>query len=402
MMTGLFLFERRRFWKSKKTLVVILLLLIALASFIMFNTVQDKRYWILQATNLTIERVVIETEIKSVENELSLLEESNQDNLAIQGKEEELDFLTQRRLFNIQQVNHAKSPAKDKAMERTELWLKSDRHLLSGAEAGLDLEHMGVHISIPEIQQRILVSEYLIQQKIQPLNSPYEMTATNFAFKLLDYPWNIIVLLALVLLNIDIFSGDFDGGAYQILYSRSFSRRQIYDVKFLVRAVYSMLIIIGIVAVIFFLVGMTNQFGEFSYPVQYMPSFHQLEAIDSQILLPWTEYFHRAVPLLLVFCSFIIVLTGFISLLTRDTPATLSIISGILFLDFSFRTVFRSESKIFAFWPLAPGVISDVLQGAYSLSAMAYLILLVIATLTLLTVGLVFILKVDLRGGYGN
>jgi len=401
-MTGLFLFEGRRFWKSKKTLVVILLLLITLASFIISNTVQDKLYWIRQAADLTIERVVVDTEIKRVENELSLLEESAQDNLAIEGKEEELDFLTQRRNFNVQQINQTKNPTEDKAMERAELWLKSDRHLLSGAEAGMDLEQMGLDISIPEIQQRILVNEYLVQQQVQPLNSPYEMTATNFAYKLLDYPWIIIVLLALVLLNIDVFSGDFDGGAYKVLYSRPFSRRQIYCVKFLVRTAYSMLIITGIVAITFYLVGTVNEFGELSYPVHYMPSFHQLTAIDSQVLLPWAEYIYRAVPLLLVVCSFIILLTGIISLLTRDTPATLSMSIGILFLDYSLRTVFPGESSIFAFWPLAPTVINDVLQGAYNLSALAYLILLIIAALALLAVGLFITVKGDLRGGGCN
>lgn len=399
-MTGLFLFEGRRFWKPKKTRVIILLLIITLVTFIVFNIVQDKLYWIKQAADLTIERVVIESEVKRVNNELLLLKESMPDNLeAAKNVEKQLDFLTNRRYYNIQQINYTKHNNKDNAMARVELWLESDRHLLSGIEAGFPLEEMGFKISGAEIPQRISVNEYLIQQKVQPLNSPYEMTATNFIYKLFDYPWIAIILLPLFLLNIDIFSADFDGGAYKVLYSRHFSRRGIYFVKSIVRYVYSMLIVSCLLAIAFCLIGALNGYGEAGYPISYLSSFHQLTATGSQVLLPWIEYFYRAISLYLIVCSFIIILTGTISLLTKDTLGTLSVSICILFLDYSLRTVFNNESSIYMFWPLAPSVINNVLQGAYRLSALAYLVLLIATTIVLLAVGLCVIVKQDLKGG---
>ena len=107
------------------------------------------------------------------------------------------------------------------ALERIELWLERDRHMLKKLQAGFTF----LEENVDQVRQRLLVNEYMLAEGIEPLNSPHTMTAVNFLYQLMGYPWVLIPLIAMALLNIDIFSGEMEGGAYKILYAQPYSRR---------------------------------------------------------------------------------------------------------------------------------------------------------------------------------
>jgi hypothetical protein len=135
---------------------------------------------------------------------------------------------------------------REEAIERLQLTVERDKHMLQGLEQGYELlDH-----TPEEVKQRIAINEFILENGLTPLNSPHEMKATNFLTQLINYPWILAILIALALLSIDIFSGDVEGGAYKNLYSQPIARGKIYAAKYLIRFFYSFVVIIGVTALV--------------------------------------------------------------------------------------------------------------------------------------------------------
>lgn len=401
-MKRIIIFESLKFWRAKKNLVVFLVFLISLACMVAFNTAQDKTYWNKQVDSIDLEIVQIKMLINETEAELDHVKNSTPDDLeAIDQVNKYLDFLNGQRLFNLRQRIHAQQNSHDKE-ERLALWIERDQHLLRGLEKGYTF--LDEHIA--QVQQRISVNQYLQENKIEPLNSPYEMTAANFVYHLTGYPWILFILIALALLNIDMFSGDMDGGAYKSLYSQPYRRSKILVGKFLVHFVNSFTVVTGLVVVAFGIVALLNGMGDTTYPTFYYTASYlnmTVPAADAAIgtlsFLPWSNYILRTLPLYLLLCTFFIATTGTASLLLRNTANVFSNLICLLFLDFSIRTLFPVDSRVRMLWPLTAAGLNSVMQGIYSLSASAYLLLLGTLTLAIFAISVLVLNKRDLVGG---
>ena len=396
-------FESVRFWGAKKTIVVFFVFLIALLSMGAYNMFQDNTFWRKQVAIIKSESTLISNEIKDLEAQLkSVRDRASDDTETIEALEKQLQFFRTQHLYNYEQGLMAKHYSKDNATARLELWIQRDQHLLAGMDAGLSfLDQTEV-----EVRQRLSVNQYLVQENITPLNSPYEMTSTNFIYKLTDYPWMLIILFTLTILLIDMFSGDIEGGAYKILYSQPFTRSKIYFMKYLVHSANSVIVITGLIMIVFGIAAIFNGIGNINYPTFYFSGSYDglVTATASESVLatlPWSTYIIRLLPLYCLEVCFIITAIGTASLLLNNTANALSVIISLLFLDFGFRTLISGENILFSLWPLTASALNNVLQGSYYFSAAAYLVLLGSLTVLLLVTGLVILNKRNLTGGTG-
>lgn len=392
-------FEHSKIWRSKKAIATLLVVIVALIGMIVYNSERNREYWSKQEYDIATERTRIDLLIKEVEGELATAEISAPER--VEEIEERLEFIHGQRRLNYEQFVHARFSTEDKA-NFLATWIKRDQHLLSGLEKGYDF----LDENIAEVRQRLSVNEYLAENNIEPMNSPYEMTATNFIYHLVDYPWILIVLVAISLINIDIFSGDMDGGAYKVLYSQPFKRSKILAVKYLVYMLNSFLLVTGIVILTFGIVAIINGLGNLNYPIFYHNSSyaHWVPAsasalTETLIFLPWSSYILAMLPLYCLLGLFAIALMGTTSFILKNTTNVLSTLICLLFLDYSIRNLFPMESKLYAFWPLAASGLNNVFQGFYPITGLAYLVVLAGLTFLLVGAGLFFLNKWDLTGG---
>lgn len=405
-MKRLILFEHLKFWRSRKNTAVLLIFIAALIGMVLFNTAKDKTYWQGQEDYLRYEQTLIKNEIALLEAELNSDQRGNSEDAA--GEDEQLKGLyklyREQYLLNYRQQIMAKDYSKGKVgvQERVALWIERDQHLLKGLQAG----HNFLEESIVHVNQRLAMNQYLVQEGIEPLSSPYQMTATNFIYQLTDYPWILTILIALALLNIDMFSGDVEGGAYKVLYSQPYRRSRIHAVKFSVHFLNSFAAVALIVLAMFGVMAMSNGLGDIHYPTYYYSESYQAlqvisseSAIDSFTFLPWSEYMLKTVPLYFLLCCFIISLIGTASLLLNNTTNGLNILFCLLVLDFISRSLFAKDSGFIMFWPFTASALNSVLKGLYSLSASAYLIWLSVLTVLLFAGSLAILRKRDLTGG---
>lgn len=395
-------FENMKFWRSRKNVAVFVIFALALVGMVAYNSALDRNYWSAQHAELERETVMIKHRINEVEEELAAVQaETPVDQERVKYLEQYIRYLNSQRVFNLRQVNHARMNNQD-TEERLSLWIERDQHLLTILEQGYPF----FDTTPAEVRQRLAVNQYLQDKGIKPLNSPYEMSAVNFLIQMTNYPWILIILIAIAMLNIDMFSGDMDGGAYKTLYSQPMKRKQILAGKFLLHFANSFLLITALVGVAFGILSLTRGMGAIDYPAYYYTaSFLKLtvpaaeNASDYLGFLPWTEYILKTLPLYTAVAGFFIALMGAASLLMRNTANVFSNLVCLLFLDFSIRTLFPVDSTLRMLWPLTAASLSSVMQGIYSLSASAYLILLGAMTAVLLLFSVLLLEKRDLTGG---
>jgi ABC-type transport system involved in multi-copper enzyme maturation permease subunit len=403
-MSWLLRFEAMKFIRSKKTAAVLLLLMLALLGMVMYNARLDKAYWNRVSRDLSWERTLVNNESRKLEVQMEeLLQGDFQDQDAYDKLNDHYKFYRMHNLFIYRQQLMIKFYLKGEAsaLERIELWLERDRHMLKKLQAGFTF----LEENVDQVRQRLLVNEYMLAEGIEPLNSPHTMTAVNFLYQLMGYPWVLIPLIAMALLNIDIFSGEMEGGAYKILYAQPYSRRRVLAAKFLVHFTAGAALISLLVLLVFAGVAGLNGLGNPDYPCPYHGATYQGQKLagsgDSLTFLPWRSYMGKVLPLYLLLLAFVTAFIGACSLILSSTANTVNILFSLVVLDFISRTLFPPEHAFNTLWPLAAADINGVLQGAFRLSALAYLLLLTILS-ALFLIGACFVLqRRDLTGGIG-
>lgn len=408
-MKALFRFESRVFCYTKKNLAVLLAFILALSFMVIYNNVRDRNYWPAMVKQLDHERALAASEEREVQDELKNTREANKItpnpylDEQIEFLKEKLSFISEQRFFCLQQREIAKEYSKEKAWEMLELWIERDIHLLSGLEQGLIDANSRIFQEPLDIQERLAVNQALLHGQVFPLNSPYEMKATNFLYSLISYPWCLIPVIALALLSIDLFSGDFEGGAYKVLYSQAPRRSLIHGVKFVFRIGIGFFAVTGLIAAAFGLLSLFKGLGETSYPIFYAKCSYTIWATKAAVslrpIISWQAFIGRGVPLYLALSLFIPVLTGTLSLLLATGVNTLSAVISLFFLDYSFRLLFNGSDIFNRVWPLAAMYIKDVLQGYYAGTALNYTVLLGAFSVLLLLLGLTALALRNLEGG---
>lgn len=412
-MKGIIQFEFLKFCYSKKNLLVLLFLAIALLAMITYNIFRDNNYWLTVKENLSFENTLLENEERTILEDLDAARkvakviDTPDTNAVVAELEIKASFLQKQRLYCYQQIIMARDYSKDKAKERLELWIARDQHLLLGHEAGLidQTSILAQNGTALEAEKRLAVNQTLLRENIEPLNSPYEMTAVNFLYRLGSFPKILIVVVALMMLSMDLFSGDIEGGAYKVLYSHPQKRASIHGVKLIFNIIASICLVTVLIAVVFAMLSLVKGVGEVHYPTFFLEDSYTIFLTDSTAfntvlsLVPWSVYITKAIPFYLLLSCFVLSFTGMFSLFLGNTANTLSAVICVLFLDYSFRLIIPSSSNFYLVWPFAALSFNDVFQGVYRGSALAYLFLFGGLTLLFMAFSLIFLIRKDMKGG---
>lgn len=196
-MKNLLTFEMKKFC-SVKNAVVVLLALAALMAMVQYNGLRNKNYW---GSELSQEDVLVLNEYYRLKTEYTAAQNSSPGEVeALRVLKEHQEFYYTQHLFIYQQQLMGKNYTPDRAQDKIELALERDRHLLWGLE---EKGYAYLQETPVEVGQRLAANQCLLDQGIAPLTSPYEMTAVNFLYQLLTYPWVLILLITLALLNIE-------------------------------------------------------------------------------------------------------------------------------------------------------------------------------------------------------
>lgn len=405
-MTGrLIRFVHGKFWREKKTAGVLFLLALALIAMVLYNSAQDKAYWDKYLNYLHQEFTLIKNQISYWENEIEALERSESDDeAALERLDQQYWFYRRQYVYNYELQTIVTKIDKGHATPRQLLavQVKRDEHILNGMAAGYEyLEENPARVS-----SRLAINRYLLDEDIEVLHSPYAMTATNFIYHLTSYPWIMIVVVAVSLLNVDMFSADVEGGAYKVLYAQPIQRTRIFAAKCLVHLGNSLAIICGVIVLAFVIISLVNGVGQLNYPVPYYSGSFQTMGTqysqDTASFLPWWNYFLRTIPSFLMVCGFTLIFAGFASLVLNSTAAAMNFLICMLFLDINARILFAQGSIFFAFWPFAAVDINKVMEGLHSLSSLAYLAMLTGLAVILFTAGRLLLKRKDLTGGLGQ
>lgn len=403
-------FEFLKFWYAKKNLIVLMVFLAALLAMIAYNTILDNNYWATLEKDLNQERALISNEEIIAQEELKAArmaaKEANIPEVheLVDELKARVDFLHEQRMYSYQQAILAKGYTKVRAQERLELWITRDQHWLKGFEDGLvePTSILAQNVTPIELEKRLVVNQVLLRDNIEPLNSPYEMTAVNFLYHFTSYPWILIVVITLMMLSMDLYSVDVEGGAYKVLYSQSYKRTTIHGVKFALSVVTCIVLVTSLIALSFGILSLGKGLGDMRYPTFCLEGAYTGLVTDSSVVdtvVPWLTYITRVLPIYLLMSCFILILAGTASLLLGSTANALSAVVCLLFLDYSFRILFPANSSFYLVWPFAALSFRDVVQGNYIGSALAYLALLGGCILLLPALSLALLNKQDLKGG---
>lgn len=76
------------------------------------------------------------------------------------------------------------------------------------------------------MEKQLLLNNYILDNEIQPILNPYDMTGAN-ALKLFLSGNNLIIFMFLIaLLAIDIYLSEVEEGSYKLSFTQPFKRRQ--------------------------------------------------------------------------------------------------------------------------------------------------------------------------------
>lgn len=394
----LFRFERKKIWLTRKTLVVFCLLLLAFIVMVVINNNKDKNYW-RGGGDIGYEDMFAQSSYSRVKAEYLGTEQNTV--AGIEARDElkkQFEFYRSQHLYIYQLSSIGKGTIERTAEEMLGLYIEKDRHLLWGIEE----EGYDYLDQTPEaVRQRLAVCEYMLDNGIEPLHSPYEMNATNFLTQLFSYPWVLIFFAAIILINVDMFSKEIDGGAYKTVYAQPWERGKVFWAK---HASHILITVSGLIACIllaFLLITLWQGFGDPGYPQFYnSQSFRSpwSAGINVSTFLPWLAYLPKVVLLFLAATTMSTIFIGTLSQFLRSTSNTLSFSLVLLFFTILFRTIFPITSSFFSFWPFTAFEANLVLTGTYNLSAVAYLVQLALLSILFFFLGQYALKKHNFHG----
>lgn len=369
-------FEFKKIFLSKKTGIVFLLLLCALLAMVAINVRKDRTYWF-GGGDIGTEEMLVQNSYYLIKGEYSATGNTTEEDIEARERlEKHFKFYRAQYLYIYQLRLVGKKVIEAPPNEILRLYIEKDRDLLAGIEDD-GYDYFGQTPAL--VRQRLAANEYMWDNDIEPLNSPYEMKGMNFLSQLFNYPWFLLFFAAVALLNVDMFSKETDGGAFKILYSQPWGRRKVFWAKIISHFLVTMAITLASVLFVFLLVTFTNGFGASSYPMfYYSQSFRSLSPSlineSASIFIPWLSYFPRGLLVFFTAVTTTTVLIGVFSSLLGNTSNALGFSFILLFFNVLFRTIFPTTSLFYSFWPFSALEVNQVLTGAYTLTAMGYLL----------------------------
>lgn len=340
-MSSLIEFEIKKFFNRRKNLLVLAIFIVLSVIFITLNYRLNKQLEKSEITSIDLQIDSIEDALNNIENEIIRLPDNEKLKKIKSSYEQELNLLTDIR----------KAYINNDFNKYLESKIQLDKNLLINIKSGDIISPYDPK----EIEQRIEVNTILYEEGIKPIYTSVSMEGFNFIKLFLNNPISIIIVILIIVLSGDVVSSEFDSNTYKLLFTQPISKKRILLSKILTTLIMVNIILFGIIAICFCVLGFINGFGSINYPVQfYNNGIVEYISIGKFILFEFI--------LFIILTIFICILAVAISSFSKSTSnsISISIIITVSAYMMSNRGVFSESAHLN---PFIYFDISNILQG---------------------------------------
>ncbi|CAM2917560.1 ABC transporter permease subunit [Hathewaya histolytica] len=169
-----------------------------------------------------------------------------------------------------------------------------------------------------EIKKDIEVNGILLEKNIEPIYDTVSMQGYNFIKLVLGSALTLIIIIVAIILSADIISSEFESNTYKLLFTQPISKNSILFSKTISITIIVNVIIFSMLALLFFILGVKNGFGDLNYPTQFF--------INGEIgYIEIGRYIGVGLLSLLTLITFTCALSIFSSIVCSNTSSSISI-----------------------------------------------------------------------------
>lgn len=213
--------------------------------------------------------------------------------------------------------------------------------------------------TLEDIEANIERYNYLLENKIKPINEGTDMNAVNFINLVLKYIAPMFIGIIIILTTSDIVSKELDYGTMQTLLFQRLTRKKIIFIKLVASTFINILIsftsIISIAVILCFI----NEVGSFNYPVI-------LKIGQSLSIVPISNIIIKNCIVLILLIIFLTCFSSLISTLVNNSTEALSIATTICVGSILIFNNINLPEKIKIINPFSYITGNDVLRNGFS------------------------------------
>ena len=357
--------EIKKFFKSKKNLLLIGLFLVYSIIMIVFNAFQGRQYMNDTGKGYQDQGLYSSSISATMHNMLEAVGE-------FEGEDPEftlqrIDYYTEE-ANKLASIGHFYGENKESDFKYINI-IKNQfyTHMLEGYENELtpieDIERQGY--TLQEVEHLAQYTQHIAEEDIEPMLNIYQMDGANGMVMFLKGTNLAIYMFLIAMLAVDIYLNEVMEKSYKLSFTQPFERKQIFLSKAIVILGISIGLILLVAAFNFIIYTIIGGVGNWQYPMMSKESLMgiSINSIASDLLiLPLWQYVLMGLILLTLVTIFTVLLILYISIRTDSSNKTIGMTLIFIFLAFVL-SMFLSENSIVNLWyPLSYLFIEKVLS----------------------------------------
>lgn len=332
-MKEVFIFEFKKIYKSRVTLLALGLIIIGFTFFVFrYSDINNS----LRVNSLNI----IDNNIDEINKNIKELNEDiNKD--IVDYLKEQIKLLDDQKVYiiNNDNINYI-----DSEIEYNNIQLKL-----------MELNYISDK-NINNIIDKINEYEELKRLNINPIIKEYSMEGYNFLRLSMNAPITILITLLVVIISSNSISGEFENKTYKILFWQPISKVKIIVAKFLAIFISCIINIYSILFGFFIILGIKNGFGNYNYPIKIMLNGN-FEFIGI------SKFISIELLFLIVYILFLCIFTIMTSLIIKQISTSISICSILSLIIYIIIFKLEFVKNIYRYIPFTFMELSSLLMG---------------------------------------
>lgn len=322
-------FEFLKLLRNKKTIFIVLSCLLFSALFIVYNHYRHNRYIEDMIQDLKTDNIIANQRVEYLMKFKSLNE----------TQKEELEYWGPEAVITSFLKTYYSSPILFDWKDILEQSNKRNTNLIIGYQnKHIYVYSQSVESKIKDLENEVLLNNYLLEHNIEPLLSPFYPSAFNLIYLLNSKEMMLIIIILFVVSIIDIFSSEIESGSYKITYTSPYSRIQILQTKILISCIFVSFLYILTHILIFILSSIVTGVGSPEYPIL-------VNTLGEFEIIPVIQFIQTSLLYYLAQLIFFVFLSSFLFIVFKDSTSIISILSGIFLMTYLIVS-YRAQSFI--------------------------------------------------------
>ncbi|MHB8096649.1 MAG: ABC transporter permease subunit [Erysipelotrichaceae bacterium] len=322
-------FEFLKLLRNKKTIFIVLSCLLFSALFIVYNHYRHNRYIEDMIQDLKTDNIIANQRVEYLMKFKSLNE----------TQKEELEYWGPEAVITSFLKTYYSSPILFDWKDILEQSNKRNTNLIIGYQnKHIYVYSQSVESKIKDLENEVLLNNYLLEHNIEPLLSPFYPSAFNLIYLLNSKEMMLIIIILFVVSIIDIFSSEIESGSYKITYTSPYSRIQILQTKILISCIFVSFLYILTHILIFILSSIVTGVGSPEYPIL-------VNTLGEFEIIPVFQFIQTSLLYYWVQLIFFVFLSSFLFIVFKDSTSIISILSGIFLMTYLIVS-YRAQSFI--------------------------------------------------------